>query len=564
MRTIIEKETLFYISFDFDRKITAAAKKLPNAEYNTKYKRWEVSINHQEEVFNFGQNFGFSLPDGKSIRNVFSVPMELPVLTQKIDLLLKPYAYQEPAIAYGIEKGSCINGDAPGCGKTMEALATVIALGLFPCLIIPPANLKDNWEEEVALWTDKHKALILTNSTKHTWNVFNQMGMYDIFIVNYESLSKYFVVKLNKDRRNWTVKDIDFHPNIKIFKSVIVDESHRIKDPSTIQSKLTYGICTQPTVEFVNALSGTPIINRPIDLLPQLAITNNLRHFGTIKNFREMCADNERWPEINSILRANCYFRREKKDVLDDLPELARQKIFCSITNQPEYDAAMADLETYLRDWKQASSSQIAKSMKGKVMVQIGVLKNISARGKIADACQYIDDILDSGEKIVVFIYLHEVADELKKRYPKALFYTGKQTDKEKVKAKHDFQKCTVCDKKFERHEGSDHEFVPSEHQLMFISYKSGGVGITLTAASICAHLELPWTAADVEQDESREHRNSQKNAVQSAFFIGRNTIDEQHYQAILDKREMSSACTGAIDDAEETTYNSIINLLNK
>jgi SWI/SNF-related matrix-associated actin-dependent regulator 1 of chromatin subfamily A len=483
----------------------------------------------------------------------------MPKLNVEIPLKLNPYDYQKEGIAYGIQHGSIINGDAPGLGKTGQSIATVIANNQFPCLIICPASLKYNWEAEWNLWSN-HRPVILTDSIKHTWSVFNQMGTYDVFIVNYESLKKYFVVKFDKpDSGEFKLKHVHFHPNIEIFKSVIVDESHRVKEPSTLQTKLTAGICLGKNVQL---LTGTPIVNRPVDLLSQLSIIGKLKNFGGSVAFREMCADNERWPEINSILRKDCYFRREKKDVLKELPDKYRQKVFCSITNQDEYDAAMADLESYLREFRQATEQQIAKSLKGKIMVQIGVLKNISARGKLADVMEYIDDVMETGEKIVVFIYLSEVGDLLRRHYPNALFFTGSETSEKRNSNIQKFQECKVCGVKYERHT-DEHEFVPSDHNLICVNYKAGGVGITLTAASRVAFVELPWHSADTDQCEDRCHRISQKNAVQITYFLGKGTIDESIYKVINDKREMSSACTGAIDNTEESTYESLIKLLN-
>jgi len=559
MRIVVEKENKYLIQFDFDRKISAAVAKLPDVSYDSKLKRWELPHRYEFEVQMFAQKYCFDMTGKISKRRVFDVPTEMPKLEQHIDLKLKPYGYQTEGIAYGIKHGSCINGDAPGLGKTLQSIATVIAKNEFPCLIICPASLKLNWEMEWKLCSD-HKPVILSDSIKHTWETFYNMGVYDVFIVNYESLQKYFVVNIDVPRgEQMLLKHVNFLPNINVFKSVIIDESHRVKDKTTRQSKLSYGIAQG---KFTQLLSGTPIVNKPVDLMFQLMIINKLKEFGGSVAFREMCADEERWPEINSILRNKCYFRREKKDVLKELPDKFRQKVFCSISNQPEYDAAMADLETYLREYRKATEPQIAKSMKGKIMVQIGVLKNISARGKLADVKEYIDDVLESGEKIVVFIYLNEVADVLRSYYPTALFFTGSESSHQRNDNIHKFQRCTVCDTRFERHENSDHEFIPTDHNLIFVNYKAGGVGITLTAASRVAFVELPWHSADTDQCEDRCHRISQKNAVQISYFLSKNTIDEDIYKVINEKREMVIQCTGAVDDTEESTFESIINLL--
>jgi SWI/SNF-related matrix-associated actin-dependent regulator 1 of chromatin subfamily A len=202
------------------------------------------------------------------------------------------------------------------------------------------------------------------------------------------------------------------------------------------------------------------------------------------------------------------------------------------------------------------------KSMRGEIMVRIGVLKNIAARGKLNDVIDYIENIIEQGEKIVVFIYLREIATKLKEHYPEALFFTGEQNEDERNSAVNDFQRCQSCGVRFERHTDKDHEFIPSEHRIIFVNYKAGGVGITLTASSNVLFVELPWHPADVEQGESRCHRISQKNAVQVSFFIGKNTIDETIMQIIEEKREMTASCTGAEDSTEERIIQSITELL--
>lgn len=559
MKTIVEKEDKYLIQFDFSRVITRAVTKLPSVEYNIKYKRWECPKSSQ--VIDFAHRFGFEMTGNISRKKVFEVNYDMPKLEQPIALNLSPYEYQKEGIAYGLKHGSCINGDAPGLGKTGESIATVIAKGKFPCLIICPSSLKINWETEWKLWSD-HKPVILTDSIKHTWETFYKMGVYDVFIVNYESLKKYFVVDINVPKgESLLLKHINFLPSIELFQSVIIDESHRVKDKTTLQSKLSYGIASG---KFVQLLSGTPIVNKPIDLMFQLMIIDKIKEFGGATAFREMCADEERWPEINSILRNNCYFRREKKNVLKQLPDKFRQKVYCSISNQDEYNSAMSDLEAYLREYKKATESDIMRSMRGKIMVQIGILKNISARGKLNDVIEYIDDVMESNEKLVVFIYLNEVAEILKRHYPSALFFTGSESQEKRNENIQKFQECAICGTRYERHDNLGHEFIPSEHNLIFVNYKAGGVGITLTAASRVAFIELPWHSADTDQCEDRCHRISQKNAVQVSYFIGKNTIDETIYEIINDKRQMATSCTGAIDETEESTVDSIINLLSK
>jgi SWI/SNF-related matrix-associated actin-dependent regulator 1 of chromatin subfamily A len=183
--------------------------------------------------------------------------------------------------------------------------------------------------------------------------------------------------------------------------------------------------------------------------------------------------------------------------------------------------------------------------MRGEIMVRIGVLKNISARGKLTDVIEYVSNVIDSGEKIVLFTHLREVQETLKKFFPDAVTIFGSDNNAERQRNIDAFQKDPKV-------------------QLIICSIKAAGVGITLTASSNVAFVELPWHPADCEQAEDRCHRIGQINSVQCLYFLGKNTIDEWIYQLINEKREMSNQITGARNDVEEKILDGLINILSK
>jgi SWI/SNF-related matrix-associated actin-dependent regulator 1 of chromatin subfamily A len=375
--------------------------------------------------------------------------------------------------------------------------------------------------------------------------------MAQVFITNYESLKKYFVAEINQPidpktgkKVPLTLKHIKFKDNINLFKSVIVDESHRLKDLKTQQTKFTKGICTGK--EYILLLTGTPVVNKPRDLISQLGILDQLSKFGGYMNFNKwFCERDDRWRELNVLLRRNCFFRREKKDVLTQLPAKMRQAVLCDITTQKEYGDAMADLEMYLKRYRQATDEQVARSLRGEIMVKIGILKNISARGKLTDVVDYVSDVVDSGEKIILFVHLKDVAETLKKFFPAAATILGSDDMQTRQRNIDMFQKDENC-------------------QIIICSIKAAGVGITLTASSRVAFVELPWHPADCEQCEDRAHRIGQTDSVQCTYFLGKETIDEWIYQIISEKREMSKQITGAREEIEESIMDGIINLLSK
>ena len=178
-----------------------------------------------------------------------------------------------------------------------------------------------------------------------------------------------------------------------------------------MQSKFTKGITTGKEVIF--AITGTPVVNKAKDLASILAIINQVEKFGGYTKFVAEYGFNDNMEELNYKLNTTCFYSRKKKEVLKELPDKIRTVVPCDIDNRNEYSAALSDLADYLKKYRAATDEQVRRSMRGETMVRIGVLKNISARGKLNAVKDYITDVLESGEKLVVFIHQKEVAGYL-------------------------------------------------------------------------------------------------------------------------------------------------------
>lgn len=468
----------------------------------------------------------------KSDEDIAYTLPEMPELEGDHGLKIQPYPYQLQGIARGLQLKRFINGDDMGLGKTLEAIATINKANAFPCLVICPNVVKINWQREWAKFTDK-KAMVLTDSVRESWPFFWQTGMNQIFIVNYESLRKYFVRRITKSEK-WTLKDVEFHQTIKMFKSVIIDESHKVKSTSTQQSKFCKGIATGK--EYIILLTGTPVVNKPNDLVCQLGIMDRMVDFGGWKYFTSRYCSGpngaSNLKELNFMLWKNCFFRREKSKVLTQLPDKVRQVMTCDITNRKEYQDAERDLINYLKKYKEADDEKIQKSLKGEVMVKIGILKDITARGKLKEVVDFVKDFRENKKKIILFCNLHEIVDRLLVAFPSAVCVTGRQNMQEKQASVDAFQKNPKTD-------------------IIICSIKAASAGITLTAASDVAFIELPWTYADCDQAESRAHRIGQKDSVNCYYLLGRKTIDQKLYRIIEEKKHISNAILGAEDNIQ-------------
>lgn len=540
----------FELSFKYKTSIIDRVRQIPGRRFDGAKKVWIVPTRSRVElermIYQIQQFENINWVNGTEKKEediAYDIP-ELPDLTVPHNLKIQPYPYQLKGIARGLELKRFMNCDEPGLGKTLQSIATINLADAFPCLVICPSSLKINWLREWEKFTDK-KAMILTDKVRDTWTFFFQTGMHQVFIVNYESLKKYFVQRIKK-AEGWTLRDVEFRNSINLFKSVIIDESHRCKSASTQQAKFCKGICTGK--EWVIELTGTPVVNRPKDLIPQLAILNRMEDFGGYKPFVNRYCSGQReasnLKELNFNLWQYCMFRREKSLVLTDLPDKIRQVNTCEITNRKEYMDAECDLIMYLQKYKDADDDKIEKALRGEVMVKIGLLRNISARGKVRDVIEFVKDFRENGKKIILFCSLHEVVDQLKRYFPTAVSVTGRESPDEKQRAVDAFQNNPKAD-------------------IIICSIKAAGVGLTLTASSNVAFVEFPWTYADCCQCEDRAHRIGQKDSVTCYYFLGRRTIDEKVYRIIQEKKNIANAVTGSTEDIEENIVDMVARIFD-
>lgn len=457
----------------------------------------------------------------------------------KHNLRVEPYEYQKEGILFGLKHRRLLIGDEPGLGKTLQSIGIVDTAAAYPCLVICPSSLKINWQREFEKFTDK-KALVLDNATRASWPYLLGMGMFHVAIVNYESLRKFFVWDI-KGGKTFTLKDVVFSRDINVFRSVIMDESHRLKDPAAQQTMFTRGIVEGK--EWRILLSGTPVVNHAKDLVAQLAIMGRLvSDFGGRGKFLADYGENENLSELSDKLYDTCMIRREKAKVLTELPDKQRTDLYVEISNRDEYDLAAADLAAYLREYTECTDREIRRKMHMEALVKFMTLRSLASKGKVRQATDFIKNFLANGNPLIVFCSLKEIVKALQKQFPDAVRVTGDDNTAEKQAAVDAFQSGGA--------------------RLIICSIKAAGVGLTLTASSNVAFVEFPWTYADCCQCEDRAHRIGQKNNVNCYYLIGRNTIDPVLYNIIHKKRSIANRIMACDDDipTDEMYFDELVN----
>jgi SNF2 family DNA or RNA helicase len=411
--------------------------------------------------------------------------------------------FQKAAVAYSVRAHRVLIGDEMGLGKTVEALAIIKAANAFPALVVCPATLKLNWRREAEKWLPIKRVAVLGGQNGTTEG--------DIVIINYDVLGR-FAAKLKT----------------RGFKGIIFDESHYAKNHKAQRTAHCKQLASGIPVRL--CLTGTPVLNRPAELISQLQLLDRLDDLGGFWNFAERYCDahKNRWgwdfsgasnlDELNERLRATCYIRRTKAEVLPELPAKRRCIVPVEIDNLNEYKRAERDLLGWIREKsveddrflesiddlpvteqlvqrRERSNSAVQRAAHAEQLVRIEALKQLAARGKIAAATEWITSFIESGEKLIVFAHHQEIQDELLVLFPSAAVVRG-------------------GDDVLIRQANVDRFQTDANCRLIVCSLRAGGVGITLTAASNVCFLELGWTPAEHDQAEDRCHRIGQKESV--------------------------------------------------
>ena len=416
---------------------------------------------------------------------------------------LRPYQQAGVEFITTAARNKAYIGDEMGLGKTITALAAIHQEQAYPALVVCPAVVVGNWKREANTWLpDKTVQIIKSGKDK-----INPKA--DIVVASY-SLAGAAVG----------------HP----FAQVVCDEAHYLKNHKAKRTETTVAIAKAAPRRLL--LSGTPITNRPRDLYSQLEVldvTGRGRPLGHFFQFAEKYCDGYKGPygyvadgatnieELSQRLRAGTYLRRDKAQVLTELPEKQRQ--FIPVGIPADTKRRIKEVEAEYRVAQKAHVPGAALKAMTDEMVAVGL-------GKIEAAGAFMEDFADTGKKLIVFSNLREVQQGLLQKAREmgvpTVHILGDDSSEKRTQAVESFQK----DPKI---------------QFAVCSLKAAGVGITMTAASDVLMVEQDWTPANLDQAEDRAHRMGQKNAVNVTYLIMEGTLDDTLKQVIEAKRGVAS-----------------------
>lgn len=484
--------------------------------------------------------------------------------------LLRPLRpFQRVGVEYLVRNRRALLADKMGLGKTAEALVAARILRVRKLLVVCPTTVKHNWAREAARWSPGWSTVVVEDGKHSDWNA-------DVAIINYELVVKHI----------GRLKRLGFD-------GIIADECHRLKEKKTkwtqalnelvrIAPSGSAAASTPGHVPFTShthgipvrfALTGTPIPNRPSELLPILEFLGRAEDFGGGWHFLSRFTGARETPwgwdfsgatnlgELGELLRGVCMVHRDTADVVDHLPRFNRIVLQVDVSNRREYAAAHADILKYLRERMEedrAFNAQIAhlpaieqerlrlergrdaveRARRAEMLVKLETLKGICERGKLAAVKEWVDDFMQGNQggvdsqgartgqdKLIIFCVHRDVQEALIRLYPEAL---------------HIF-----ADDSARARESATQEFQNNSDKRLLLASAAAKEGVTLTAASYVLFAGLWWRPSDHDQAEHRIYRINDLHEGTAYYMVGRDTVDERTMELLESKRAISQEVLG-------------------
>lgn len=463
-------------------------------------------------------NFRKLIKDFKTIKESdFEVPDSLKQIMRNYQE--HGYKWLRTLASYGF---GGILADDMGLGKTLQSIAVLLAAKEAgeqgPSLIVCPASLVYNWQEEFTRFAPDLNTILIVGTQKERAEKIAQLGAYDVVITSYDLLKR----------------DISAYTDC-VFNYEFIDEAQVIKNHVTAAAKSVKVIKSK----YRFALTGTPIENRLSELwsIFDYLMPGYLYEYSTFKKELEQPivkgGDEAAMQRLKQLV-SPFILRRLKQDVLKELPEKMEEVRMARFEakQQELYDGQVVKMLKLV----QAQSEEDFSKSKIQILAELTRLRQIccdpclafsnyeGASAKRELCLELVKSAIEGEHKVLIFSQfksmLELLAEDLKREGIAYYTITG-ETPKEK---------------RLELVRAFNNDATP----VFLISLKAGGTGLNLTGADVVIHYDPWWNVAAQNQATDRAHRIGQKKVVSVYKLVAKNSIEEKILKMQHDKQSLA------------------------
>ena len=553
---ILVKKSAF-VSFDYNPDIVNYIKQMGTRIYNPDNHTWEMPINNIIGLCNKFENEEIQIEGIYEDLHKQEFEIDIP---KDFEFKTKPFNHQIDGVRFGLNKKRFLLGDDQGLGKTKQIIDFVGCLEktdtINKVLIICGVNsLKYNWQSEISIHSDEKGWVLGTRFRKTTGKTYE--GSTKDKLADLENLpdSRYLITnietlragaeKISKSKYHFPVAEKLAELCKKGIISVIAfDECHKSKDPTSLQSR-AMSLLSAP---YMAAMSGTPLMNNPLDLYFPLSWLGYEKH--SFYQFKQHYCTLGGWggsqvvgyknlEEIRALMD-EVMLRRLKTEVLD-LPEKIRKIEYVDMTAKQ----AQIYKEVYMGVMNELQKIKFSNNPLS-MMIRLrqatgwtGILsQTVQESAKMDRMVELIEEISASGQKAIVFSNwesMMEIAREKLKAYNPA-YITGNTKADDRMNEVTRFQNDKNC-------------------KVIIGTIGAMGTGLTLTAAQNVIFLDSPWNMALKAQAEDRAHRIGTQGTVNVITLVCKNTIDERIEELVEKKGQIADALVDGKVSIEDINY---------
>ena len=443
-----------------------------------------------------------------------------------IKATLRPYqqkGFEWMVLMSKIGAGACLADDM-GLGKTLQTITflehTLSKDKRAKCIIVAPLSLVFNWRQEIEKFAPHQSTYVFHQGNRDVQEFINSHTQ--IMITSYGTLRS-------------AIEELSLVP----WNTVVIDESHNIKNPGAQITKAVYRLSAKNRI----ALSGTPVMNNTFDIYSQLNFLLPSLLGGPEFFKREYANPIDRDMNAEKTIALQkvtspFVLRRTKKQVAADLPDKTEAVMWCEMGEHQK--------EAYENIKKQIKANVFLDiENNGLAKAKFNILQGIMKLRQICCAPSMVkdesitttssvklnvlmDELRDNvgGSKSLVFSQylgmLEMVAQACKAEGIPYLYFDGSTPLSERAEMVNKFQDES------------------SPERVFLISLKAGNAGLNLTAAEYVFLLDPWWNNAVEQQAIDRTHRIGQTKNIFAYKLVCRNTIEEKILNLQQKKKQLS------------------------